>query len=100
MVCALTIVNKSVPANSAPSAAAGMAYSLRILCTRSVTFLAPSFFNRLARWKSMVRGLMPSLRPASLLEAPRLICASVIRSLGVKVSSPGKGFRQDVKRAI
>ena len=77
-----------------------MAYSLRTLCTRSVTFLAPSFFNRLARWKSTVRGLMLSLRPASLLEAPRMICASVIRSLGVKVSSPGNGFRQDVKRAI
>ena len=30
MVCALTTVNKGVPANSAPSGAAGMAYSLRI----------------------------------------------------------------------
>jgi len=69
-----------------------MAYSLRALSTRSVTFLAPSFFNRSARWKSTVRGLILSLRPASLLEAPRMICASVIRPLGVKVSSPGMGF--------
>jgi len=27
---------------------------------------APSFFSKLALWKSTVRGLMPSVRPASL----------------------------------
>src|SRR5258708_5006204 len=36
------------------------------LWTRSAAFLALSFFSKLARWKSTVRGLMPSVRPASL----------------------------------
>ena len=48
----------------------------------------------------MVRGLMASLRPASLLEAPPNDLRqrhTISRSQSLK---PGKGFRQDVKRAI
>jgi len=48
----------------------GVRHSPTTLFTRSAAFLAPGFFSRLARWKSIVRGLMPSVRAASLLEAP------------------------------
>ena len=49
--------------------------SLRTMRTRSAAFLAPSFSMMRARCTSMVRGLMPRWRPASLLEAPPAICA-------------------------
>ena len=44
----------------------------------------------LARWSSMVRGLMPRWRPASLLEAPLVNCSSTSRSRRVSGSRPGK----------
>jgi hypothetical protein len=37
------------------------------ILTKSAAFLAPSFFMIFARWSSMVRGLMPRLRPAFLV---------------------------------
>src|SRR6202041_591603 len=46
--------------------------------TRSAAFFAPSFFMMLARWSSMVRGLIPKCRPASLLEEPAVNCSSKI----------------------
>ena len=44
----------------------------------------------LARWTSMVRGEIPSSRPASLLEAPCAIWSSTSTSRAVSVSAPGK----------
>ena len=46
-----------------------------------------------ARCTSMVRGLIPSWRPASLLDAPRAIRSSTSRSRGVSCSSPEKAAR-------
>ena len=51
---------------------------------------APIFCIRCARWTSMVRGLMPSLRPASLFEAPATIWASTSCSRRLNGSRPGK----------
>ena len=48
--------------------------------TRSAVFLAPSFIMMRARWTSTVRGLMPSRRPASLLEEAAAISASTSAS--------------------
>jgi hypothetical protein len=48
-------------------------YSPRICRIRSTVFLAPTFFSRLVRWNSTVRGLMPNARAISLLEKPLTI---------------------------
>src|ERR1700682_5712601 len=79
--------------------AIGSHYSPRTLCTRSAVFLAPSFFSRLARWKSTVRGLMPSVRPASLLEAPRMIEPAQHVPWDESLM-PGERFRQDIECTI
>ena len=65
--------------------------------TRSAAFRAPSFFMILARWSSMVRGLMPRLRPASLLDAPAVNCSSTSRSRRVSGSRPGEMQRFDLR---
>src|SRR3979411_1648849 len=44
----------------------------------------------LARWSSIVRGLIPSWRPASLLDAPAVNCSSTSRSRRVSGSRSGK----------
>ena len=62
-------------------------YTMR---TRSAAFLAPSFSMIRARCTSMVRGLIPSWRPASLLEAPATIWVSTSCSRRVNGSRPGK----------
>lgn len=77
----------------------GSDYSPRTLCASSAAFPAPSFFKRLARWKSTVRGLTPSVRPASLLEAPRVIWASAT-FFGGQALVPGERLRQDVEGAV
>ena len=59
-------------------------------------FCAPSFFMILARWSSMVRGLIPRWRPASLLEAPAVNCSSTSRSRRVSGSRPGKCSGADI----
>ena len=50
---------------------------------------APILSMMRGRWTSTVRGLMPSRRPASLLEAPPAISASTSHSRGVRLR-PGK----------
>src|SRR5581483_9925398 len=47
---------------------------------KSAAFLAPSLSMMRARWISIVRGEMPSARPASLLDAPATICSRTSRS--------------------
>jgi hypothetical protein len=69
-------------------------------------FLAPSFFSRLDRWKSTVRGLMPSVRAASLLEAPRILEPAqyaLVESkchvrVGGRLRPPEIGKRHEVQR--
>jgi hypothetical protein len=62
---------------------------LRTMRTRSAALRAPILSMMRGRWTSTVRGLMPSRRPASLLEAPPAISASTSHSRGVRLR-PGK----------
>ena len=59
---------------------------------RSAAFLAPSFSMMRARCTSIVRGLMPSSRPASLLEAPCAMRPRTSSSRAVRRSRPGKSW--------
>ena len=67
-----------------------LAGPLSTMRTRSATLRASSFSIMRARCTSIVRGLIPSRRPASLLEAPLAIYASTSRSRGVSRWWPEK----------
>src|ERR1700734_3161803 len=63
----------------------GRYYQPETLRTKSAVFFAATFFSKLARWNSTVRGLISRKRAISLLECPTTISARIPRSLGVRV---------------
>src|SRR5712671_1952854 len=80
--------------------------SLSTMRTRSAAFLAPSFSMMRARCTSIVRGLMPSSRPACLLDDPDAIWPSTSRPCFDGFAHPrhhGTGIKRlldEIKRAV